>query len=50
MSKWLLLHGVMKKHLKLIEVWGDGAIQAMLEGSRRNKDTFLRISNESGWL
>ena len=30
--------------MKLIELWGDGAIQAMLEGSRRNKDIFVRIS------
>ena len=34
--------------LKLIELWGDGAIQAMLEGSRRNKDVFLRISRSMG--
>ena len=32
----------------LIEWWGDGAIQAMLEGSRRNKDVFLRISQSMG--
>lgn len=30
--------------LKLIEVWGEGAIQAMLECSKRNKDIFVRIS------
>lgn len=30
--------------LKLIEVWGEGAIQAMLEGSKRNKGIFVRIS------
>ena len=32
--------------LKLIEIWGDEAIQAMLEGSRRNKDVFVKISKE----
>ena len=36
--------------LKLIEVWGDGAIQAVLEGSRWNKDTFVRISNKQGTI
>ena len=30
--------------LKLIEVWGEGAIQAMLEGCKRNKDIFVKIS------
>ena len=35
-----------KETVKLIEIWGDGKIQAMLEGSRRNKDTFVRISKE----
>ena len=30
--------------LELIEVWGEGAIQVMLEGSKRNKDIFVRIS------
>ena len=31
---------------KLIELWGDDAIQAMLEGSRRNRDTYIRISRD----
>ena len=38
--------------LKLIELWGDDAIQAMLEGSWRSKDIFVRISqgmNEAGY-
>ena len=32
--------------LKLIEIWGGDAIQAMLEGCRRNKDVFVKISKE----
>ena len=32
--------------LKLIEIWGEDAIQAMLEGCRRNKDIFVKISKE----
>ena len=32
--------------VKLIDIWGDEAIQAMLEGSRRNKDVFVKISKE----
>ena len=32
--------------LKLVEIWGDDAIQAMLEGSRRNKDVFKKIARE----
>ena len=31
---------------KLIEIWGDGAIQAMLEGSKRNKDVFKKIAGK----
>ena len=31
---------------KLIDFWSEDAIQAMLEGCRRNKDIFLRISQE----
>ena len=30
--------------LKLIEIWGEDTIQAMLEGSKRNKDVFNKIS------
>ena len=32
--------------LKLIAVWSEGAIQAMLEGSRRNRDVYVKISRE----
>ena len=28
----------------LIEIWGEDSIQAMLEGTRRNKDVFVKIS------
>ena len=31
--------------LKLIDIWGEDAIQAMLEVSKRNKDVFKKISN-----
>ena len=31
---------------KLIEIWSEDAIQAMLEGSRRNREIFIRISKE----
>ncbi len=29
---------------KLIEIWGEDNIQAMLEGCRRNKEIFVKIS------
>ena len=32
--------------LKLIEIWGESTIQAMLEGARRNKDVFIKIAHE----
>lgn len=32
--------------LKLIEIWGDGAIQAQLEGCRRNQEVYDRIAVE----
>ena len=32
--------------LKLIEVWGEDTIQAMLEGSKRNKDIYKKIARE----
>ena len=32
--------------LKLIEVWGEESIQAMLEGSKRNKEVFKKIARE----
>ena len=32
--------------LKLIEVWGDDAIQAQLEGCKRNQEVFSKISAE----
>ena len=32
--------------LKLIEIWGEDSIQAMLEGSKRNKDVFNKISRK----
>ena len=32
--------------MKLIEIWSEDSIQAMLEGSRRNKD-ILRISKQT---
>ena len=28
----------------LIEIWGEDSIQAMLEGTRRNKDVFVKIA------
>ena len=31
---------------KLIEIWCEDAIQAMLKGSRRNREVFTRISKE----
>ena len=31
--------------LKLVEILGDDAIQAMLEGSRRNKEVYNKIKN-----
>ena len=34
----------MKKRLKLIEVWGEESVQAMLEGSKRNRDVFNKIA------
>ena len=30
--------------LKLIEIWGDGTIQAQLEGCKRNQDVFDKIA------
>ena len=35
-----------EESLKLIGVWGKEGIQAMLEGSRRNRDVFTKISRE----
>ena len=32
--------------LKLIEIWGEDSIQAMLEGSKRNKNIFNKISRK----
>ena len=32
--------------LKLIDIWSEDCIQAMLEGARRNKDVFIKISKE----
>ena len=32
--------------LKLIDIWSEDSIQAMLEGARQNKDVFLKISRE----
>ena len=34
--------------LKLIELWGDEAVQALLEGSTRNRHVYDRISREMG--
>ena len=31
---------------KLIEIWGDGSIQVMLEGCKRNRDIFNKIARE----
>ena len=31
---------------KLIEIWGDGKIKAMLEGAEEIKTNFVRISKE----
>ena len=31
---------------KLIEIWGDESIQAMLEGWKRNRDIFYKIARE----
>ena len=30
--------------LKLIEIWGDGAIQAQLKGCKRNQDVYDEIA------
>ena len=35
-----------KETLELIEIWGEDTIQAMLEGSRRNKDVFKKIESK----
>lgn len=38
---------------KLIEVWSEGAIQAMLEGTKRNKEVYLKIAKkleEAGYI
>ena len=32
--------------LKLIHTWSEDSIQAMLEGSKRNKDVYRKISQE----
>ena len=32
--------------VKLVEIWGDDAIQAQLEGCRRNKSVYERIAKE----
>lgn len=45
------LQGVMavwtdEETLKLLDLWGEDSIQAMLEGSRRNKDVFAKIAKE----
>ena len=32
--------------LKLIQIWSKDSIQAMLEGSKRNKDVYRKISQE----
>ena len=32
--------------LKLIEIWGEDNIQAMLKGSKHNKDVFNKISHQ----
>ena len=31
---------------KLIEIWGEDSIQAQLEGCRRNKEVYEKISHE----
>ena len=36
--------------LKLIEIWGNGAIQAQLEGSRRNQKVYDRITAELQYM
>ena len=37
-----------KETLKLVEIWGDNVIQAVVEGSRRNKDVYIKIYWEMG--
>ena len=32
--------------MKLIEIWGEDSVQALLEGSKRNKDVFNKISRK----
>ena len=32
--------------MKLIKIWGDESIQAMLEGCKRNRDIFTKIMCE----
>ena len=34
------------RRLKLINLWSEGTIRAMLEGSRSNKHVFLKIATE----
>ena len=30
----------------MIEIWGEDSVQAMLEGSKRNKDVFNKIAHK----
>ena len=40
-----------EERIKLIEIWSEDAIQAMLEGSRRNKEVFAKVSKEmANWI
>ena len=40
-----------EERIKLIEIWSEDAIQAMLEGSRRNKEVFVKVSKEmANWI
>ena len=36
-----------EERIKLIEIWSEDVIRAMLEGSRRNKEVLVQISKET---
>ena len=35
-----------EERIKLIEIWNEDAIRAMLEGSRSNKEVLVKISKQ----
>ena len=46
-STWTMAIWGDEETLKLIDIWGEDAIQAMLEGNKRNKDVFKKIAGKS---